>query len=146
MFDNIGGKVKGLAKFVCWVGIICSVIGGIALLLQSSRYNDTTVLGISVLIGGVLGSWIGSWALCAIGSAADDAAAVRTYFEITQTHGEVQLVSQKNHATNPPAPDGIVKLSKTQYVFECPKCHRTLQRDVNVCFSCGTTIVKEYVD
>ena len=26
MFDDIGGKIKGLANFVCWAGIILSVI------------------------------------------------------------------------------------------------------------------------
>ena len=29
MFENIGGKIKGLAKVVCWIGIILSVITGI---------------------------------------------------------------------------------------------------------------------
>lgn len=83
MFDNVGGKVKGLAKFVCWVGIICSVIGGIALLFQSS----SSVLSLSVLIGGILSSWLGSLSLYAIGSAADDAAAIRSYLDKTNPHG-----------------------------------------------------------
>ena len=31
MFDNIGGKLKKLAIFECWIGIISSVISGIIL-------------------------------------------------------------------------------------------------------------------
>ena len=32
MFKNMGGKIKKLAKFLCWVGIIVSVISGIGII------------------------------------------------------------------------------------------------------------------
>ena len=33
MFKNIGGKIKGLAKVICYVGIAISVIAGIFMIL-----------------------------------------------------------------------------------------------------------------
>ena len=61
MFDNIGGKIKVLAKCICWLGIIGSIICAIALFSTNSYYNPTIGLGIGVLIGGCLGSWVGSF-------------------------------------------------------------------------------------
>ena len=60
MFENIGGKIKGMAKFFCWAGIILSVIIGIIYLSNSNRYQDLTTQGIIVLIVGPLCSWLGS--------------------------------------------------------------------------------------
>ena len=35
MFDNIGGKIKALAKVTCWVGIVSWVFIGIAIIAVS---------------------------------------------------------------------------------------------------------------
>ena len=60
MFDNIGGKIKGLAKVLCLVGIAVSVIGAIALWCANSYYQSTIVPGFIVLIVGSVGSWLSS--------------------------------------------------------------------------------------
>lgn len=82
MWDNIGAKVQKLAKFICWFGIIASVVGAIVgvisgISMNSRHYgNAGTVTIISSLLGGVLGalfSWIGSWVTYAIGEAAEAA-------------------------------------------------------------------------
>ena len=67
MFDNIGEKIKTLAKVLCWIGIIASVVGAIALWAQNSRYYNTIALGFGVLIGGAVGSWIGSFFMYGFG-------------------------------------------------------------------------------
>ena len=65
MFDNIGGKIKALAKVLCWLGIIASVISGIAIIVMASqnRYSSGTgvVSGLLTIVLGCLGSWIGSF-------------------------------------------------------------------------------------
>ena len=64
MFENIGGKIKGLAKVICYVGIAISVIAGIFMIgFGSSSYNGDTmiVMGCVVMIVGSLVSWIGSF-------------------------------------------------------------------------------------
>lgn len=55
MFNNIGQKIKTLAKVLCWIGIVFSVITGLA----SMALNP--VAGILVAALGVLVSWIGSF-------------------------------------------------------------------------------------
>lgn len=67
MFENIGGKIKGLAVLMCWLGIIGSVIMAFVLWNQNSYRNPTIGLGIAVLVGGCLISWIGSFAAYALG-------------------------------------------------------------------------------
>ena len=65
MFDNIGGKIKGLAKVLCWVGIIFSVISGIVTMVAGANVRGAGGVGIfggllTIAIGCVL-SWIGSF-------------------------------------------------------------------------------------
>ena len=76
MWNNIGGKIKGLAKVVCWIGIIGSIIGGIVMIIagasMSSRYNsDAKVIyilsGFGMMVLGSLFSWIGRWLTYGLG-------------------------------------------------------------------------------
>ena len=62
MWDNIGSKLQKLAKVICWIGIIFSVIGGIVMITQKQA-----ILGIVYIILGPLFSWIGSWAMYGLG-------------------------------------------------------------------------------
>ncbi len=71
MFNNIGRKIKVLAKILCWVGIVLSVITGVAI-LASGSYTHLTIngeyttvsnvpAGILTIVIGCLISWIGSF-------------------------------------------------------------------------------------
>lgn len=64
MFDNIGGKIKTLAQVVTWIGIISSVISGIALM---SIDEDMIFVGLMVMIFGSLMSWVSSFVLYGFG-------------------------------------------------------------------------------
>ena len=64
MWDNIGRKLQSLAKVVCWLGIIGSVIMGIIIMAQN---QSTIVTGLLYLVLGCLASWIGSWAMYGLG-------------------------------------------------------------------------------
>lgn len=57
MFDNIGEKIKTVAKVNCWIGIIAYAIIGIILLAE----NNNELIGFSILILGPLFSWISSF-------------------------------------------------------------------------------------
>jgi hypothetical protein len=83
MFNNIGGKIKGLAKFLCWLGIILSVIAGVVLIIAASTKSSysfdsygeritlstggSIVAGILVIVFGSLFSWIGSFFMYGFG-------------------------------------------------------------------------------
>ena len=66
MFDNIGYKIKTLALIVTLIGIICSIIYGIALIS-----NDMIGSGVVVIIAGSVISWVSSFVLYGIGEIID---------------------------------------------------------------------------
>ena len=80
MFDNVGGKLKGLAKVLCWLGIIGSMIS--AIVMWSRGYGFAIAGGIFTLIIGCLASWLSSLGLYAFGQLVEDTAAVR--FQMTK--------------------------------------------------------------
>ena len=64
MFDNIGSKIMKLAKVLCWIGIIASIVSGIVIISGGSRsYNSGAAVfsGILTIVLGCLFSWIGSF-------------------------------------------------------------------------------------
>ena len=69
MFDNIGGKIKTLAKVICWVGIVASAISAVYVGAVTSNLNGALGIVIAiplVLLGAVL-SWIVSFTLYGYG-------------------------------------------------------------------------------
>lgn len=62
MFSNIGGKIRTLAKAICWLGIITAVIAGIVQLAAGA-----TLTGLLTMIFGAIGSWLGSFILYGFG-------------------------------------------------------------------------------
>ena len=65
MFDNIGSKIKTLAKVVCWIGIIGSIIAGIAMI---ATLGEVGVLSgpLTIVLGALL-SQVGSFVLYGFG-------------------------------------------------------------------------------
>lgn len=61
MFDNIGGKIKGLASILTWIGIVASVIIGIIFIADGDGG------GILIMILGSLTSWLSSLLLYGFG-------------------------------------------------------------------------------
>ena len=64
MFKNMGGKIKGWTKFVCWMGIIISILAGVGMAIAGMQSGDEAaaiVSGIAVAVVGFLISWIGSF-------------------------------------------------------------------------------------
>ena len=70
MFNNIGHKIKTLAKILCWIGIVLSFIIGIAIMASGNgsltingNYANVSpvVIGIFYIIIGCLVSWVGSF-------------------------------------------------------------------------------------
>lgn len=65
MFDNIGAKIKMLAKVLCWIGIVASVISGIAIMAGTG--SNGVLPGLLTIVLGTLFSWIGSFVLYGFG-------------------------------------------------------------------------------
>ena len=71
MFDNIAGKIKGLAVFITWVGIIGSIISGLAYIFTVPAY---AFVGLIIMIVGSISSWIGSFTLYGFGQLIENTA------------------------------------------------------------------------
>jgi len=73
MFNNVGAKVQKLAKVFCGIGIVSSIIGGVATMVQG---NGMTLYGLVIAVVGSFLSWLSSLSLYAIGEAAENSAIV----------------------------------------------------------------------
>ena len=61
MFNNIGGKIKAIAKFVCYAGISLSIIGGMIMLFVGAIEEPSMIIsGLLVMTVGSVCSWLGS--------------------------------------------------------------------------------------
>lgn len=68
MYDNIGGKIKGLAKAIFILEAIAAVIGGIAFMVED---EDMILIGLLVMILGPIVAWVSSWLLYGFGELID---------------------------------------------------------------------------
>ena len=66
MYDNIGEKIKGLAKACFWVEAIASVITGIVIMGETED-----VWCLAIILGGPLSAWVSSWLLYGFGEIID---------------------------------------------------------------------------
>ena len=80
MFNNIGEKIKGLAKFVCWMGIFSSVVTSFSMMANKSTQGGP-IIGIIVLIVGCLLSWVGSFFTYGFGELISRAASINVKSE-----------------------------------------------------------------
>ena len=69
MFTNIGGKIKVLAKVVCFVGFVITLIVAITNFVLAAQVHSgiLVVVGILFLILGAVLSWVGSFFIYGFG-------------------------------------------------------------------------------
>ena len=74
MYDNIGRKIMGLAKFLCIVGIILSIISGLSMIYigaESYTAEYLIYVGVVEIILGPIVAWISSFVLYGFGDLVD---------------------------------------------------------------------------
>ena len=74
MYDNIGGKIKGLAKAMFIFEAIGAVITGFVLCTAD---DDFILAGLLTLFCGPIVAWVSSWILYAFGELVEDVHAMR---------------------------------------------------------------------
>ena len=67
MYNNVGKKIKGLAVFVCFVGILASFGLGVSVIASS----ENVVLGVLIICIGVVLSWVGCFFMYGFGELID---------------------------------------------------------------------------
>ena len=78
MFDNIGGKIKALAKVLSVVGVILSLVTGIGLHVPGAGLWINCVF----CIGGVLLSWIVGCFIYGFAQLMEDATSIRKVLQV----------------------------------------------------------------
>jgi hypothetical protein len=89
MYTNVNGKIKVLAKVIAWLGIIGSVIAGIAIIATGASLGSyygmgggsTVIPGLLTIVIGAVCSWAGSLVLYAFGELCENAEALRRKLE-----------------------------------------------------------------
>lgn len=118
MYDNIGSKIKGLAKATFIVEAIGAIITGLVLLSIDDGNALTAVL---LCIGGPVVAWVSSWLLYGFGELIDKACEIAD-----NTSGkQPQSKKQEEAKTNYYEPSGKVKVIAKDDTFIdiiCPHC------------------------
>lgn len=107
-FDNIGGKIKNLAKWSCWVTILLIWIAAPITFIVLVADDWTAYLCWIPLVGAIVGPffvWINSWAMYAFGELVEDVHAMRNNEKnstIEKNTENIALEAQEMELNNSP--------------------------------------------
>lgn len=95
MYENIGSKIKVLAKALCSIGFIVSFLIGIMFIrvgLDESSYIEELgiMLGISHMAFGALFSWVGYFVLYGFGQLIENSQVIREIAEKNNTKNSTE--------------------------------------------------------
>ena len=145
MFENIGGKIKKLAKICTGIGIVFSVIAGIVTMFQSF------FTGLLIAAIGALASWVGSFLLYGFGELVENSQ-ILAGKDLKQKSGEeksvgTQDVASSNTKTEEPEKPAIDYLAKYKTAKQttdrrktCPSCFATVHESDTICANCGNKL------
>ena len=99
LYDDIGGKIKGWAKWIFIVEAIGAVIAGITMMANANDIDTLQfVMGIVTVVFGPLVAYVSSWLLYAFGQLVEDTSAIRRQnANLKNIEQSVQNISQ--HST-----------------------------------------------
>ena len=130
LYQNIGGKVKGLAKAIFLVEAVATIIAGLGLLFTN---EDFVLYGVLTLVCGPVVAFVSSWVLYAFGDLVEDVRAIRNNEGTTEEKAK-RLAEEKakceleesidNSVSNPLK---TVVPNKYKDYYSCPKCGCTLK-------------------
>ena len=132
MYDNIGEKIKGLAKGMFIIEAIAAVIGGIVLL----GYEFLAIGWLTLFLGPVV-AWISSWLLYGFGELIDNvctiAANTKTSKNASTNFNTANNAINKMEGAKPFFKS--IPANKTSTRRQCPHCGETITS--KICAMCG---------
>lgn len=155
MFNDSGNQIKGISKFLCYAGIVVSLI-----LLIACIAVDLAILGIIIAVVGSFLSWIGSIFCYGFGELIENSrktcALLEKHLKDEQKPLEnLNAQSTTFTRTSQSISDSGVDLEsvptaaatfprRTDQMIFCPECGQRQPGNRNKCWSCG--IAFEYDD
>ena len=135
MFNNPGGKIKGLAKVIYWIMLIIYIIGGIGLIIaginQGGSESALFIVGGVLVIGvGILFAWLSVLFMYAFGSLVEDVMLIR------ERNGGSGIPAASAPVYTPPVPAPTRPAPTPRSV--CPSCGAPLKPGSPFCGNCGT--------
>ena len=135
MYDNIGGKIKGLAVAIFILGCIGGAIAGIA----TMGISESFIAGLPILIFVPLASWISSWFLYGFGEIIDKVSAIERNtrkqgvdYQVEATNKKIAEI-ERNKSRKEFLSSGLTQKSPERKI--CPNCGETVKS--SVCEMCG---------
>ena len=140
MYDNIGSKIKGLAKAIFIVEAILSIIISITLLIETEQ----AAYSIFLFLGPIL-SWISSWLIYGFGEIIDKLCNIEQNSEaIMKLTKSPQNNNRTNNVDKTTMPKKAVAKKEITIIVNCPECDQELFFDSNLsnveCPYCGCSI------
>ena len=126
MFDNIGGKIKSLAKTVTVLGIIISVVAGVV--LMAAGRNGGFIPGLITMAIGSLAAWLGSFLLYGFGTLVENSDIIARSMSNLKTEEGTRPLSSISPLASKPSP---------AQSWVCKECHTTNAVDRIFCKDCG---------
>ena len=130
MFSNPGGKIKGLAAFLCALGIFASIIIGATMIGESiatSIYDSGNytklIWGVVIIVLGSIVSWCSSILVYGFGQLVENSDKIVEFNE-----------SDSHKYTPPPIVNNPKKHSQEKW--ECKKCGTMVTSDYDYCPYC----------
>ena len=97
-FDNIGSKIKNLAKWSCWITILLLWIAAPIMFIVLVSNNQTEAFCWIPLVSAIVGPvfvWIGGWAMYAFGEFVEDTHAIRNKYYPAEEEKAKQIAAEK---------------------------------------------------
>lgn len=156
-FDNIGEKIKKLAKWLCWVNILLIwIASAISFFLFLDAEPVMCVLSVITAIVAPVFVWIGSWLMYAFGELVEDTHAIRnkegTTREVAARRIAEEKAIQKQSQNTPVRARHLSSQSNEQFnttvapscptppkvmtKYTCPVC-KTSNSSFSPCAVCG---------
>ena len=144
MYDNIGEKIKLLAKIVFILEAIVAVIAGIALLATDDSF---AFVGLLTLFCGPIIAWVGSWILYGFGVLVEDVHIIRngeaTTVEATTVEATTVEATTVEATHKPNFKSDTEEISdNTPVIYETVIPIYDKKYDIYVCPSCGSELRK----
>ena len=131
MFDNVGGKLKTIAKVEMSIGIVASVILGFTFITGGRVFAGLLITAIGILL-----SWLGSLVIYGIGQAVENS-------ETILYSVRIQKNTEKDKSNVSTAPVNVdhyiideVAAQKEASAEWCCECGRVNKKYVSTC-ACG---------